>query len=564
MLLNFRTPHLSITQFDPIEISDFAVLTGVNGSGKSHLLDAIEKRHVSIEGMDAANIVLFNYETFRLENESEFNGHQIAAERDGAWQYLQQQVLGNARSWRYGLGPAYDQLKSMCNESKINFLSLPNEYINDYRVNFTKFFNNPQTKQNPEAQAIRSLAYQIPYSIDEITYEEFLRLYKPFKLKNDFLPHQIGKVFWDYYVKHLENEMNDFQNNKSGKNYATLSTQDFIKIHGEKPWEIINEILGKFETLKYRVNSPEGANYFGNYKLRLQHTEKPELEVEFSTLSSGEKILMALVASVYKSASDRSFPDILLLDEVDASLHPSMIKNMLEVICDVFVRQGIKVLLVTHSPTTIAIAPEDSIYVVNQSGRNRIQKRSKAEALSILTQGFATLEHGLKLFDEVAKSSITIITEGNNVKLIIEALKHFKVNDVHVLNGIQGSSGKNQLKTLFDFFSKTQHKSKVLIVWDCDVTLNLSAAGNTYPFTLPTNQENQIAKTGIENMFPASLFENFLKTITLSRGNLITEFDSARKRDFEEFVIRRNNPQDFLFFENLVSELHRISNLPLE
>lgn len=64
---------------------------------------------------------------------------------------------------------------------------------------------------------------------------------------------------------------------------------------------------------------------------------------------------MALVASIYKSSSDGAFPDILLLDELDASLHPSMIKNMIGVIEDIFLEQGIKVILVTHSPSTIAL-----------------------------------------------------------------------------------------------------------------------------------------------------------------------------------------------------------------
>ena len=365
MQLTFRSPHLSITQFDPVDIPDFVVLTGVNGSGKSHLLEAIEKRQVVIQGFENAHIVLFNYETFRLDNEPEFNGHQIAAEREGAWQYHQQQIRGNVSNWRSGLGPSYDSLKATCKESKKGFLSLAAEQLGHYRTSFMNFFNSPNVRQHPQAQGIRSLAKQLPYSIDEIEHEDFIQLYKPFVFKNDFLPNQIGKIFWDYYVKYRGNQINEYENAKHGKNYQVLSEEEFVRTHGEKPWEMVNQILKTFDTLKYRVNSPEGADYFGNYKLRLQHIEKPGLEVEFSTLSSGEKILMALVASVYKSASDRHFPDVLLLDEVDASLHPSMMKNMLDVIQNVFIRQGVKVILVTHSPTTIALAPEESIYVGN-------------------------------------------------------------------------------------------------------------------------------------------------------------------------------------------------------
>ena len=86
MQLYFKGSYISIDQFDSVEIPDFTVLTGVNGSGKSHLLEAIEKQHVAISGMEKAHIVLFNYETFRLDNESTFNAHQLSAEREAAWQ----------------------------------------------------------------------------------------------------------------------------------------------------------------------------------------------------------------------------------------------------------------------------------------------------------------------------------------------------------------------------------------------------------------------------------------------------------------------------------------------
>ena len=81
---------------------------------------------------------------------------------------------------------------------------------------------------------------------------------------------------------------------------------------------------------------------------------------------------MALVSCVYKASFDKHFPQVLLLDEVDASLHPSMMQNMLNVIEKVFLENGVKVILVTHSPTTIALAPEESVYVMNRSCKNRI------------------------------------------------------------------------------------------------------------------------------------------------------------------------------------------------
>lgn len=323
----------------------------------------------------------------------------------------------------------------------------------------------------------------------------------------------------------------------------------------------MNNILSTFDTLQYQVNSPEGCDYFGNFQLKLKHLSKKELEIDFSSLSSGERILMALVASVYKSSSDGNFPDLLLLDEVDASLHPSMMRNMLDVIKNIFLTKNVKVIIVTHSPTTIALAPEESIYVMNTSGDSRIEKKSKSSALTILTDGFATLDQGLKLFDEASKASITLITEGNNNLILERALSLSGINGVEVITGIEGISGKNQLRTIFEFFSKIQHNNKVIVVWDCDVRYSLESINNTFPYIIPRNTSNSIAKKGIENSFPEELFDDFKKTITLSTGETKIDFDESRKRDFENYVLTRNNKADFVHFECLFDEINRIINL---
>lgn len=559
--LQFRNKHISIEQFDPIDIPDFVVLTGVNGSGKSHLLDAIDKRHVTISGMEQAHIVLFNYETFKLDNEPTFNAHQLSAERESAWQYHQQHIKDNVQNFRTNIGGNYGPLRATCEADNKSFLRLDTESLKQYKQQFKDFFNSQNIKQNSQAQGIYSLAKRLPYSIDEIQHDDFIKRFKPFVFKNDFLPNQLGKIFWDYYIKYRENQVNEFENEKHGKDYEVLDEQEFFSVHGEKPWDLVNKILEEFDTMQYKINSPEGSDYFGSFQLKMKHTEIDDLEIDFGSLSSGEKILMALVASIYKSSSDKHFPDILLLDEVDASLHPSMMKNMLGVIENVFLKQGVKVILVTHSPTTIALAPEDSIFVMNRAGLNRIEKKSKPDALTILTQGFATIEQGLKLFDQVAKSNLTIITEGKNTLLIKKALVLYEITDVEVLAEVEGISGKNQLKTLFDFLSRTDHSNKVIFVWDCDVTFNLQESKNTFPYILPHNAENIISKKGIENIFPSSLFDNFKKTISLSKGTVLTEFDESRKRDFESFIITRSSLDDFLNFSPLIDEIKRVKQI---
>jgi len=270
---------------------------------------------------------------------------------------------------------------------------------------------------------------------------------------------------------------------------------------------------------------------------------------------------MALVASIYKSSADNHFPDILLLDEVDASLHPSMMRNMLSVINNVFIAQGVKVILVTHSPTTIALAQEESLYLMNPSGVNRVVKSNKQQALDILTEGYATLDQGIRLFDEVSRNQVTVISEGRNSEYLKRALHFRGISDVEVLTGIESLSGKNQLNTLFEFFVKVPHGNKVLFVWDCDAPHGRSESNNTFPFTLPRNTSNTISSKGIENMFPEALFDGFIKTISKANGTVTSQFDESTKTLFEAHVLSRNNPSDFASFEPFFQEIYRIKRL---
>lgn len=422
-----------------------------------------------------------------------------------------------------------------------------------------------QASSHPVVTGIFSIAQKLIYPIDEIDQSEFNALYRPFTLKNDFLPSQLGKVFWDYYVKYRGNQVNEFQNEKYGKSYKVVSEEDFVNLHGRKPWGMVNEVLEAFDTLNYRVNSPEGEDYFGKFQLKLSPTTGSQSQIQFSNLSSGEKVLMALVAAVYKSSSDRKFPALLLLDEVDASLHPAMMKNMLSVIESIFLKQDVKVILVTHSPTTVALAPEESIFVMNKSGRHRIEKKSKQDALSVLTQGFVTLDQGLRILGETTGTHVTLITEGHNSTILSKALELFEIEDVIILPGLEAFTGKGQLRTLFDFFSKVKHQGKVMFVWDCDVSHNLKAENQCYPFILPKNTSNSLTQKGIENMFPESVFADaFVKTITLPGKSPAREFYEAKKTEFSRHIVATGTPEDFSGFATLMEEISRIKQTATE
>lgn len=571
MKITYKSDYLSITQFNTVELPDFIVLTGINGSGKTHLLEAIQKGHVSIEGQEEKSIIYFDYRNFYLENEAEFNAYQLISERESAWNYFNQHLKNTINSHKNNFGPEYDLIKTFCTDKDISLMDLNNKDFGDhqdiigacwqkyssYKKEIKNLFEKHQNfKDNQQAKAIYVLLKKLTYSIDDISQEEFFKEYRPYTFKNDFLPLQLGKIIWDYYIKLDDNEYRTLRNIHKGKNYKVLSDKEFVSAYGEKPWEIMNKILSTFGSLKYEISNPETLELGreAKYKLHLIDKENGKI-IDFSGLSSGEKILMALVASIYKSSSDKHFPEVLLLDEIDASLHPSMIQNLLDVINDIFVKNGTKVILVTHSPTTIALTPEKSVFIMQNQGENRIIKKNKNEALSLLTEGFATLEEGIKLIDQVAKKDFAIITEGNNVSYIQKALTFNKIKNIEIITGAENKTGKNQLASIFDFFAAVNHEKKVLFVLDCDVSINKNDRNNTYFFKFPQNKNNTIAKKGIENLFSEELFtKDFVIKVSKSDSE-DTFFDENKKKYFEEMVMKRNNADDFIKFDSLIQKI---------
>ena len=87
-------------------------------TGKSHLLDAIEQKHVRINDSDAHRVVKFNFETFRLENESAYNAQQISAERQEAWSFYENRLKPSLVSFKNGLGESYGSVADQCRLEK--------------------------------------------------------------------------------------------------------------------------------------------------------------------------------------------------------------------------------------------------------------------------------------------------------------------------------------------------------------------------------------------------------------------------------------------------------------
>lgn len=199
----------------------------------------------------------------------------------------------------------------------------------------------------------------------------------------------VGDVFSRYNQVLMTNDVNRFLASE-GSDVSFKSEADFQADYGRPPWELLNSALERVG-LRYRFSAPPRSV--------LPLTVPPVLtdpvsgvQLSVSMLSTGERALLSLAMSIYSVSNRREqmrLPRLVLLDEPDAALHPSMVRSLIMLLVEDFVNDlGIPVILTTHSPTTVAIAPDESLFIMSKDGSPRLQPApSKDAALSHLLVG---------------------------------------------------------------------------------------------------------------------------------------------------------------------------------
>jgi len=343
-------------KFEPFEqeLPDFTILTGVNGAGKTQLLTGLAKSDIKVVDIQNVNIKYVN-NTILSENEVPSNIQQ-ANNRD---HFAKSLVLQYSMFNRFGKEKPKPMMTGMSEEAYQNVKHIYEKIARISKKNIEELEENDILNYS----AINTSLHQ-----DSIFY------------------HNFKDLFNRYAVKVRDNDLLESQKNKYGYDHLKfLDQKEFVDAYGEAPWDFANRVL-KEANINYHFEMPQLLSVSSEIEIILVENLSNR-KVSFKDMSSGEKVILSLVFAMYNSQSQVRFPDLILMDEPDASLHPSMIKHFLNVIKNVFVKEkNIKVIITTHSPTTIALADEENIFVV-KSPDATIEKTSKDAALKVLTEG---------------------------------------------------------------------------------------------------------------------------------------------------------------------------------
>jgi predicted ATPase len=179
---------------------------------------------------------------------------------------------------------------------------------------------------------------------------------------------------------------------------ASAATEDEIEDRlGIPPCDALDAILNtaKLPFCVVRPPAPVASTYMRNqgvrYTLNLMRLDSGA-HVGLSELSSGERVIISTLFWAFSAEGNGGVYRLLILDEPDAHLHPSLVEKFLNVVKREFVeKNGVRVIMTTHSPSTVAIAPEGSLFLMERTSAGIPRPTTRDVALKRLTAGVPAL-----------------------------------------------------------------------------------------------------------------------------------------------------------------------------
>ncbi|EMQ94993.1 hypothetical protein D778_00178 [Xanthomarina gelatinilytica] len=433
--VTIRQKHKSVEPPCTFELPEFSVLTGKNGSGKTHLLEAIadkDKSSVEIYGKPTQNIKYIPFNGLNPKIQESCDPNSISQHIKNVWNKFHSAKQNAQRRNRNNIGEI-------------------NRQMND--ANATNFLN----------KTIRDSGK----GYEELTEDDFGDSFDiSFMGQNDFFTAQFALIFKNYHKRQEENNINEYYQSK-GKSISkpVLTQEEFTEKYGEPPWEFVNKILDE-TSIPYEVNNPENDRLDSNFIFKLKDKIQG-FEISSADLSTGEKVLMSLALAIYNTGGDLGKPDVLLIDEPDAGLHPSMSKMMVKILRENIVEQNkIPTVISTHSPTTVISSEGISIYQLIR-GNSSPTKIPVQEAVEILSSDIPFLRISTEKRRQVFVESKYDVTYYELLMNIYGRLVSFSSEPIFIpARTSNGSNCTDVIEVVKNLYSNGNEQIYGIIDWD--------------------------------------------------------------------------------------------------
>ena len=350
-LTNHSDDIAPLSRFELL-LEDLTVLTGVNGSGKTRLLNSIKNGQIQAE---IGNNIIPASQIDIISNPGSLIPFNGSNPQDYTFQALNR-----------NLNQAYS---SNFNKQLKNYEQTITQKVKvEKLVDYSKFASKDHASKEIEyAQKLihkQLISHYVNGKIDERNDAQFKILIQRidqlvqhlqsnnFSVSNSDIPYlaighslarngaipkmQIAVPQSYALLQAFENWRREYAKNAYQRYRVSINRvgafahndEEFYKIHGPKPWELLNKLLANIGSkLKFHVDEElmeEEATSFRSLDLR----DNKGTVFPAEGVSKGERIIFLIVLRRYAKSSTHikyNNPSILLLDELDAHLHLSLI-----------------------------------------------------------------------------------------------------------------------------------------------------------------------------------------------------------------------------------------------
>ena len=460
--------------FEWNDIPPFAVVTGVNGVGKTQLLEVIKGRDGKSNNRgNIPNIVreiaspggpvnlIFSENTTQsgLSLNGLINYVKNSDQRLVRLRNLDQQIEGCQRSingWRQQMTLVTD---------KVQRLQLENN-IRGHEEQIRNLFNE-KLSVNIYAyeEELNRIARKLGKEVEELTEDE-IRLTTIDNFETLTTVEELTRFLANENLRYMK-RVTYFSETHQDEERESLVAQ-------ERPYQAINRIFHKYGFDYFEMLNPFPIDGKRNGEIRFKGKEG-EI-VDYSSLSSGERAIVQFVIWSYGQDFRGNRLNTMVLDEPDAHLHPSMSKMMVEIFSEMSAKKemgggGIRIIITTHSPSTVAFTPEGSLFVMQREADNKrvIRPTAVEEAVEILSDGIFTFSRAMNnftMFSTSPKQNLVFVEGKTDVSHFAKAMQILGYNlDVEFFD-------MHDATTLSTFIkcapAQLFNKKSLIALFDCD------------------------------------------------------------------------------------------------
>lgn len=544
--LKLKSKYKSLQQgFEWNDIPSFAVITGVNGVGKTQLLEVIKGRG---ERPDERGIIQPIVREITSSNGPEFlvfseNTAQRGLSLNGLIEYVQnndhrlltirvidqniRNCQNNIDRWQQQYSQTTDKVTRLQVENNIKESE---EQIRNYQ----------NQKQNVNIFAyeeeLRRIARKLGKKEEELS-------------ENEIRKHAIDNfeslTTVDELTRFLTNENQRYMRRVTYLMENCQIEEAKLLASQERPYQTINRIFRQYGFDYFNMLDPFPENRKRNGEIRFEGKEN-EI-VDYNSLSSGEQAIVQFVIWSYGQDFRGNRLNTMVLDEPDAHLHPSMCKMMVEIFSEMSAKKetgggGIRIIITTHSPSTVAFTPEGSLFVMQREADNKriVRPTTTEEAVDILSDGIFTFSRAMSKFTLLSSSTkhnLVFVEGKTDVRHYTKAMQALGFDlDVDFFD-------MHDASTLSSFIScapaRLFNKKSLIALFDCDKEgdkgYNKGRDCEIAGVKVITSEQCEGNSFCIKILPPADL-EKYCPVEYLYPKEVLVENNVLMKRDYKEFT----------------------------